>query len=206
MEILSDATFKGNVSINDGNFSVKVKGISGSEMVASDISLLTTNISGSSVSVYGGFYVNPLNDNQESGLTITKGKDAAAYLKFKGTEFFEGQTHFDSGFRVSAGQSVHLPNYIYVENNHIKFPSEAGTLALASQIPSKTYRANRTIPANCTAFEFVDCYTNSNDDAWVCVSHNYEKMLTQVVDGGYCGGNVIQMDIKHVYDYDNNRV
>ena len=132
MEILSDATFKGNVSINGGNFSVKVKGVSGSEMVASDISLLTTNISGSSVFVYGGFYVNPFNDNKESGLTITKGKGAAAYLKFKGTEFFEGQTHFDSGFTVGDGASVELPSSIRVSspvsNKSITFPSKDGTL------------------------------------------------------------------------------
>lgn len=176
MEILSDVIFHGSVVCNR-------------ELTSQSINIMAPHTRSGLIQLDDG--------NECSALILT----------VCGSGYVASASDFHVGNMGSGDLFLQKPQ-LYIRSKKVVIPDHLDEITLASkdQIPSKTYRANRTIPANCTAFEFVDCYTNSNDNAWVCVSHNYEKMLTQVVDGGYGGGNVIQMDIKHVYDYDNNRV
>lgn len=129
MEILSDATFKGNVSINGGNFSITRSGESSP--------IIQTNKKYEPDGGYGGYYA----------------------LYVDGSEFVKdllnvgGNAHIGGCLDVNCISSSRLSTNSLCLNN-TTITTWSGLNSILSFAKLKTF-TSPSIPANCTAFEFT---------------------------------------------------
>ena len=178
MEILSDATFKGNVSI-EGTTGVKElrfvypNGYSYAYITGSEFSLIEDSIHGdiNSLRVSKTFNVN-------NNVNVGSNTVSACVLSTNYIRPFETTPNGPIEIYSSSGDhyGLHKPSCISVDfsanktkglgicmsGKTVYIPIKEGTVALTSDIPSLsdyqkkfTTFSSPSIPANCTAFEFT---------------------------------------------------
>ena len=164
MEILSDATFRGattfkkDVSIDGGNFSVTLPG-------SSDPSIRTNYKTDGAVYnfvVIGSEFV--LDDfTVGNGTAYFKGQGG---IKVTNDAVITGGANIRGGANINGGTTIYNSlnlsgfNKINTNGKSITFPSKAGTLALTSDIPSvpsdvarvKSLPIDFDVAADCTRF------------------------------------------------------
>lgn len=167
MEILSDATFKGNVSISGGNFSVTCKGGSSPSF---NVGGITTNNGSSKSEFRGGVFVNgdfsvTLEGNTIPSIEISRDNVSAysSYIKVYGSEYIS--------YSLTVGGPIHAKHGIHLNDSDISNWSDLNYMldfapsSLSTTVSSNTSKINSacsTISSLCTKVDSLCTTVASN--------------------------------------------